>query len=113
MMNTVLLRNGAGGLALSLSKGLLAGVFAFVSVSTHAQDWIWQGNKPGANDVRYFRKSFLLDAPPSKAVLTVACDNKATVFLDGKVVGENTEWNAPTAIDVTSALKAGTHLIAI
>ena len=113
MMTTVLSRKRSWVLALSLSNGLVACVFALNCLSARAQEWIWLGNKPGENDIRYFRKSFLLDAPPSKAVLTVACDNKATVFLDGKVVGENTEWNAPTAIELTASLKAGTHLLAI
>ena len=78
-----------------------------------AQDWIWSSGKPGENDVRYFRKAFRLGDAPEKAVLTVACDNKATIYLDGKVVGENEDWKQPTALELAKTLKAGDHLLAV
>src|SRR4029077_18178738 len=31
----------------------------------------------------------------------------------GKRIGENTEWNQPTAIDLTQQLKSGDHLLAV
>ncbi len=78
-----------------------------------AQDWIWSGGKAGENDVRYFRKPFSLGDVPEKAVLTFACDNKATVYIDGKIVGETDDWNKPMVLDLAKTLKAGDHLLAI
>ncbi|HXJ76124.1 MAG TPA: heme-binding protein, partial [Candidatus Dormibacteraeota bacterium] len=77
-----------------------------------AQDWIWSAN-PGEQDVRYFRKPFRVGDDAAKATLTVACDNECVIFLDGKTVGENSEWSAPTVIDLTKQLKAGDHVLAV
>jgi putative heme-binding domain-containing protein len=82
-------------------------------VAVPAQDWIWSAGKAGEEDVRYFRKPFRLGDVPEKAVLTVACDNKATIYLDGKTIGENDDWNKPTAFDLARLLKAGEHLLAV
>jgi putative heme-binding domain-containing protein len=99
---------------LSFARALafLLAVFA-TTFAAHAQDWIWASATPGENDVAYLRKAFRLDEAAAKAVLTVACDNQATIYLDGKLVGENKSWSEPTAIDVSKLLKAGDHLLAI
>src|SRR5882672_1115159 len=78
-----------------------------------AQDWIWSSGKAGDEDVRYFRKPFRLGDAPEKAVLALACDNKATIYLDGKIIGENDDWNKPTVLDLAKSLKAGEHLLAV
>src|SRR5688572_17432792 len=78
-----------------------------------AQDWIWSSKSASEKDVSYFRKSFRLGESAEKAVLLVACDNQATIYLDGKIVGENESWNEPTVIDLSKLLKAGDHLLAI
>lgn len=78
-----------------------------------AAEWIWSDGKPGEDEVRFFRKEFRMTDAPEKATLTVACDNKATVFIDGRNVGENSEWNTPTTIDLSRTLKAGDHLVAV
>src|SRR5436190_6429659 len=77
-----------------------------------AQDWIWSAN-PGEQDVRYFRKPFRVGDDAAKATLTVSCDNECVIFLDSKAVGENSEWSAPTVIDLTKQLKAGDHVLAV
>ncbi len=86
---------------------------AVLPLGASAQDWIWSGGKPGETDIRYFRKPFRLGDVPEKAVLTVACDNKATIFLDGKIVGETDDWNKPIVLDLAKTLKAGDHLLAV
>jgi putative heme-binding domain-containing protein len=82
-------------------------------LAVSAQEWIWSAGKAGEEDVRYFRKQFRLGDVPEKAVLTVACDNKATIYVDGKVVGENDDWNKPTVLDLAKSLKAGEHLLGV
>lgn len=99
---------------LSCLPALAALCFAPIQpTSASAQEWIWSQGQAGDDDVRFFRKEFALDAAPEKAVLKVACDNKATIYLDGKSIGENASWNEPTAIDLSKLLKAGRHLLAI
>ena len=83
------------------------------SLRAQAPEWVWSGGKAGDSDVRFFRKEFHVADTPEKAVLRFAADNKATAFLDGKVVGDNAEWNDPTTIDLTKVLKSGDHLLAI
>src|SRR6185436_7957527 len=78
-----------------------------------SQDWIWSSATPGEEDVRYFRKTFRLGDAPAKAALILACDNEAAVFLDGKPVGGNSEWSAPSVIDLTQLLKAGEHVLGV
>jgi putative heme-binding domain-containing protein len=99
---------------LSFVRALFLSICATsVPLAALAQDWIWSSGKAGENDVRYFRKPFSLGDVPEKAVLTVACDNKATVYIDGKVVGETDDWNKPMVLDLAKTLKAGDHLLAI
>jgi len=94
--------------ALAFALGLLS-----LPLAGHAQDWIWSSKSASEKDVSYFRKSFRLAESAEKAALTVACDNQATIYLDGKIVGENESWNEPTVIDLSRHLKSGDHLLAI
>ena len=78
-----------------------------------AQDWIWSDGNSGADDVRFFRKQFKVDAAPEKAVLALACDNKAVIYLDGKQIGENDSWSDATVIDLAKVIKVGEHVLAV
>ena len=99
---------------LSFALPLIAAACAFVSpLSVVAQDWIWSGGKIGDKDVRFFRKEFVVSGAPTNAVLALACDNKATIYLDGKVVGENDSWSEATVLDLVKQLKAGEHVLAV
>ncbi len=81
--------------------------------AVQAQDWIWSGGKAGEDDVRFFRKQFNVGELPEKAVLALACDNKAVIYLDGKQIGENDSWSDPTVLDLTKLLKTGEHILAV
>ena len=97
-----------------LGARLSAFLFCTATVfSAAAQDWIWSGTKAAEEDVCFFRKAFRLGDTPDKARLSVACDNKASIYLDGKPVGENDDWNQPAVLDLAKQLKAGDHLLAI
>src|SRR5438067_2465974 len=68
-------------LAISLFGPLLA--------TAENPHWIWHDNKGVAiqtNEVRYFRKTFVLDHKPTKAPLSVAADDEAVVYINGKQV---------------------------
>ena len=70
--------------------------------------WIWaQG--PGSESAAVLRRSFEVPSGVKEATLVLTCDNGATVFLDGKAVLTNADWNLPSKVDLTKRLKAGTH----
>ena len=78
-------------------------------------EWIWHDNKgrePADNEVTYFRKSFALKSAPQKATLIAACDNQAIVYLNGKQVLKNPEWNHATRANVRRDLKEGENILA-
>src|SRR6185295_11578860 len=58
------------------------------------------------------RKTFTLEGPASKAVLSAAGDDHVIVFLNGKEVLRNDSWQQADAADVTQAVKAGENVIA-
>jgi putative heme-binding domain-containing protein len=84
-----------------------------VPARVNAQDWIWSGKNSAENEVCFFRRAFQISDAPEKAVLSLACDNKATIYLDGKAVGGNDNWNEPTLLDLTTLLKPGNHVLAV
>src|SRR3989442_12465606 len=101
-----------------LKLALVFGLLCCTLVSPaalHAQtpEWIWHDNQGAPladNEVRFFRKSFNLDGAVARAVLSVACDNAATVFLNGKRVLTNRSWNRPTPANVAKDLKTGENI---
>src|SRR5262245_59464311 len=79
-------------------------------------EWIWHDNKgvaPADDEIRFFRKSFTVGGPINRAMLTVAGDDQATVYLNGKRVALNRGWNKPTTVNVTQEIKTGVNLFAV
>ena len=78
-------------------------------------EWIWhpnQGKPPGDTEVRFFRKSWVIDTLPSAAILQATADNNVTVFINGKQVANSDRWETAAVADVTRRLKVGTNWIA-
>jgi putative heme-binding domain-containing protein len=92
-------------------------LFFITPASLHAQmpEWIWSNadpNSSSSDQVRYFRKAF--DGKPfTKAILTVAGDDRATAFLNGKQVAENRNWKNAVSVDVTREVKPGENVLAL
>ena len=62
-----------------------------LALQAQTPEWIWHDNKgsaPADNEIRFFRKTFTVDAPVTKAVLTIASDDQAIVYLNGKQVAD-------------------------
>src|SRR5437879_13121397 len=60
--------------------------------------WIWHDNHPATikpDEVRYFRKTFEVGGNPSRASLSVAADDEAKVYLNGKEVAQSRGWDKP------------------
>ena len=73
--------------------------------------WIWQDHNSASkptNEVCFFRKTFTVDSKPTSALLTVAADDEAVVYLNGKVLfstgGSHELWQ-------TDGTPAGTSLV--
>ena len=49
----------------------------------------------------------------SRAIVRITADNGYRLFLDGREVGQGTEWRALTEYDVTLLLSAGMHTLAV
>src|SRR5262249_16702640 len=65
--------------------------FLLLSVAARAENphWIWHDNHGAAiqaDDVRYFRKTFKYNGKLTKAILSIAADDEATVYINGKEV---------------------------
>lgn len=79
-------------------------------------EWIWHDNKgakPADNEVRYFRKTFNVDAKVVKAILSAAGDDEIQVYLNGHKVIDAKGWDKATQKDVTKDIEPGENLIAI
>lgn len=76
-------------------------------------EWIWSTKTPGAEDVVLFRKVFTVPENLGQASLLVAGDNEATVWINGRQVARNTDWNQASKANVSRQLKPGQNVIAI
>ena len=77
-------------------------------------EWIWHDNKgasPTNNETRYFRKVFVLDQMPQRAVLTVAADDQGAGWVNGKQVVSSPAWQQPESAQVAALLKPGTNVL--
>ena len=73
--------------------------------------WIWsQGN---ATPEAFFEREFLLSSPVAKAKLQVACDNGCKVFINGKLVVTNEDWNKPNSVELKDGFVAGVNKVRV
>src|SRR5215471_7261528 len=85
-------------------------------VSAENPSWIWHDNHGKAiqtNETRFFRKTFRVAGRLQKASLSVAADDEATIYINGKKVADVSGYEKPAYRDVTDDLKRGDNLIAI
>ena len=99
---------------------ILSSSTLFISASLAADapkpQWIWHpngGNTATNGETRFFRKTFALEGKVQKAVLAVAADNSAEVFLNEKMTMNARGYERATYTDVTSQLKTGENLLSI
>lgn len=91
-------------------------IAAVQSVTAQTPEWIWHANggkAPGNNERRFFRKTFTLDAKPTKATLAASVDNEGTAFVNAKSVATIVSWEQAISVDVTADLKAGENILAL
>jgi len=78
-------------------------------------DWVWHPTARGSNTIVLLRVAFSVRATPSlaKAVLSIAADNHAEVYVNGLEVGRHDEWESLATIELTSALGPGRQVLAV
>jgi len=79
--------------------------------------WIWhpEGNpaSAAAPGTVYFRKTFTVPAQANKAVLLVAADNLARIFINGKRLGDWSNFNSAGTFEIGEHLRPGNNVVAI
>ena len=85
-------------------------------LAVHAENphWIWgAGTKIQPDDVCYLRKTFTLNAAPTTAMLKVAADDEAIIYINGKEVLTSKGTDEADTKDVAGSLHKGENTIAI
>ena len=79
--------------------------------------WIWRADQPTADAPLYLRHKFKFGgkaANTKSAKLYFTCDNGATVWINGKLAGKNTDWMNPVMLgDARDLLQRGDNQIAV
>jgi len=81
-----------------------------------AAHWVWTAGTGGAAQRLHFRKRFTLESTPTRAVLSIACADSYTVWLNGRRVGEGKFEGAARrvgAFDVARYLSQGDNVLAV
>src|SRR5215470_617632 len=99
-------------------RTFFAGWLFVSSTLANAQttNWIWHDNKGEPikpEEVRFFRKVFHVENLPARAILSVAADDDAMVFLNGKQVARPRDFDKPAYEEVTESLRKGDNVLAI
>ena len=76
--------------------------------------WIWTTNFADKQICRLWRAfSLPEDDHVRQAILRITGDNSYRLYLDGRDIGEGSNWRAMTEYDITFLLTPGTHVAAI
>ena len=75
-------------------------------------EWIWINGQPAADEVAHFRKSFVLDDEVKSAVLAVACDDEAVLFVNDQQTARHNSPKQVAFAGVSERLRKGTNVIA-
>jgi hypothetical protein len=83
-----------------------------------AGQWIWSsdtpaGKLPPGGQTITLRKQFKVDAKPKRAGSVITCDNEYTLFVNGKRLATDGNWETVEAIGLADVLKAGDNEIVV
>lgn len=74
-------------------------------------EWIWQSKTPQASETVYLRKKFKVDGKLKSALLSASCDNRVSMFVNGKHFIEHPSWEKPLRENLTSKLEQGDNVL--
>lgn len=78
--------------------------------------WIWSyaaSTGSPAGETVAFRRTVNLDAAPAQAVGIITCDNEYTLYVNGRKLQADDNWETVEAVPMETALKAGSNEILI
>ena len=92
---------------------LLPALLALAGAAQAAPQWIWLSKKSPNDEQVTFQHRFNLKLTPKAATLSATCDNGAEIFLNGKSVAVNPDWQEPVRVDALKHLLIGgeNHLV--
>lgn len=91
------------------------------SAAVQAASWIWAHEEGTTAPTRttapegtvFLRHAFDIPGIPKQATLSIAADNRAKVFLNGRIVHTCLDWSTIDRVEVTNALVQGRNEIRI
>lgn len=79
--------------------------------------WIWSSDDKtvahAAGEKRTFRKRFKLDKAPGIAVAVVTCDNRFSLFLNGKKIANGDNWDTPVSVALSGLVVGENELLVV
>jgi Leucine-rich repeat (LRR) protein len=81
-------------------------------------NWVWSQtakspNVPPAGEKITFQETLLLTSLPQHASVVITCDNEYRLWINRRLVAQDTNWESVESIDITSALQVGQNQILI
>ena len=75
--------------------------------------WIWHPDGKKSAQSCWLRKRFVLPGNVRKAALKITVDNEYVLYLNGRRIGEGSDWTQAGYYDVTGSLVAGENVLAV
>lgn len=78
--------------------------------------WVWSYSASAtspAGETVTFRKQFQLVAIPTQATAVITCDNEYSLYVNGRKLHSDVNWETVEAVPLETALKAGANEIVI
>lgn len=80
--------------------------------------WIWgdsaaDGRVPPPGETISFQKVFHLDSPVLRGGAVITCDNRFSLYLNGRRVNAGNDWTKPQAVALQALLKQGENRIVV
>ena len=88
-------------------------VAADIAMEKPRPDWIWDATGTSSSQPIYLQKQFNVTGKVTAAALFTVCDNTMKIWVNGKMVGESSEWSAPIQKDIAKLLVPGVNSIAV
>lgn len=89
------------------------GILAPLSSPGADPEWIWLNDQPASDEVAHFRKTFTLDGEVKSAVLAIACDDEAVVFVNDQQTARHNSAKQPAFAGISERLRKGANVIAV
>lgn len=79
-----------------------------------AAAWIWKNTAAIEHEKVFFRREFQLPPEVESATITIMCDDRHVLFINGQEIGTNEGWRTSHAYQILPQLKQGSqNIIAI